>query len=102
MQRYNTHKSCESIISTHLHSNCNVRTFCSGTLTTLDYGKMCNLAWVDPPLTCDDYEGQKAGGFDNEKPVANRNDRTDVEGCCWWGRGKINSTLFFIAESVSE
>ena len=63
---------------------------------------MCNLAWVDPPLTCDDYEGQKAGGFDNEKPVANRNDRTDVEGCCWWGRGKINSTLFFIAESVMD
>ncbi|KAL7533832.1 hypothetical protein ACHAXR_008669 [Thalassiosira sp. AJA248-18] len=22
-----------------------------------DYGKMCNLGWVDPPLTCDDYPG---------------------------------------------
>ena len=39
---------------------------------------------VRPPPQ--DYEGQKAGGYDDDKPVANRAGRTDVEGCCWWGR----------------
>jgi len=36
--------------------------------------------------------GQKAGRYDNSVPVANRNGRTDVEGCCWWGRGVIQTT----------
>jgi len=57
-----------------------------------NYGLECNLAWVDPPKTCDVYEGQKAGGFDNTSPVANNSGRTDVEGCCWWGRGVIQTT----------
>jgi len=26
-----------------------------------------------------------------DSPVPNRNGRTDVEGCCWWGRGTINT-----------
>mmetsp|Transcript_2464 Transcript_2464/g.5045 ORF Transcript_2464/g.5045 Transcript_2464/m.5045 type:complete len:183 (-) Transcript_2464:179-727(-) len=53
---------------------------------------MCNDAWADPPRTCDVYEGQKAGGFDNSEPVPNGSGRTDVEGCCWWGRGVIQTT----------
>ena len=52
----------------------------------------CNAPWANPPKTCDVYPGQKAGGFDNSRPVANRNGRTDTEGCCWWGRGVIQTT----------
>jgi len=57
-----------------------------------DHGFMCNVGWVDPPIKCEEYEGQKAGGYVNDKPVANRAGRTDVEGCCWWGRGVIQTT----------
>jgi hypothetical protein len=57
-----------------------------------NHGFFCNVPWVDPPITCDDYEGQKAGRFENDEPYANRNGRTDVEGCCWWGRGVIQTT----------
>jgi len=57
-----------------------------------NYGKECNVAWADPPLSCDDYVGQKAGGFENNKPFESRAGRTDVEGCCWWGRGVIQTT----------
>ena len=45
-----------------------------------DHGFACNVGWVDPPKVCDVYEGQKAGGFDNSKPVANNAGRTDTEG----------------------
>lgn len=57
-----------------------------------NYGFFCNVPWVDPPITCDDYPGQKAGRFENDEPYPNRNGRTDVEGCCWWGRGVIQTT----------
>jgi len=57
-----------------------------------DYTYNCDNPWADPPLTCSLYEGQRAGRYDNSAPVANRNGRTDVEGCCWWGRGVIQST----------
>jgi len=49
-----------------------------------DYQKRCD--------TCDDYEGQKGGGYENEIPWANRLGKSDVEGCCWWGRGVIQTT----------
>lgn len=62
-------------------------TQCCPTLFTTDYGKECNQPWSDPPLVCTDYEGQVAGGYNDENPVANLAGRTDVEGCCWWGRG---------------
>jgi hypothetical protein len=39
-----------------------------------------------------EYEGQRAGRFDNSAPYANRAGRTDVEGCCYWGRGVIQTT----------
>ena len=49
-------------------------------------------AW-DPTLSCQDdgctsYDGQKMGAVDPESiPTKNSFGRTDVEGCCWWGRG---------------
>jgi len=57
-----------------------------------DYTKECNLPWNNPPEYCDDYPGQKAGGFDNSSPFPNSSGRTDVEGCCFWGRGVIQTT----------
>merc|ERR1719316_1798273 len=47
------------------------------------------------------YKNQQAGGFEfcNGEGCANaaapnfgREERTDVEGCCWWGRGVIQTT----------
>jgi predicted chitinase len=57
-----------------------------------DYTKECNKPWANPPEFCDEYEGQKAGGYDNTSPQANSLGRTDVEGCCFWGRGVIQTT----------
>ncbi|KAL7509036.1 hypothetical protein ACHAXN_008233 [Cyclotella atomus] len=57
-----------------------------------DYSHWCDNPWANPPEYCDVYEGQKAGGIDNTEAVANRAGRTDVEGCCWWGRGVIQTT----------
>ena len=48
-----------------------------------DYGYECNKGWANPPESCDMYEGQKAGKFDQSRPYANTAGRTDVEGCCW-------------------
>ena len=54
-----------------------------------DYSYTCDLPWEDPPEYCTDYPGQKGGRpvNDIEGGVENANGRTDVEGCCWWGRG---------------
>jgi len=50
---------------------------------------------------CRDYDPIKAGGWQFcggegckscEAPVFGREARTDVEGCCWWGRGVIQTT----------
>ena len=57
-----------------------------------DYTPHCDNIWADPPEYCTAYEGQKAGRYDNSKPVPNSAGRTDVEGCCWWGRGVIQTT----------
>jgi len=57
-----------------------------------DYTIHCDNVWADPPEYCDVYEGQKGGGFDSTSPVKNSAGRTDVEGCCWWGRGVIQTT----------
>jgi len=59
-----------------------------------------------PVEACQDYEGQKAGGWkyegegcvDGACPGSDAplfgvpKGRTDVEGCCWWGRGAIQTT----------
>ena len=57
-----------------------------------DHTQECNKPWANPPEYCEDYEGQLAGGFDNSAPVPNSSGRTDVEGCCFWGRGVIQTT----------
>jgi len=55
------------------------------------HSKECNKPWANPPEYCTDYEGQKAGGVVSS-PAPNHNGRTDTEGCCWWGRGVIQTT----------
>ena len=57
-----------------------------------DYTYACHNPWAEPPEYCEEYEGQKAGRYDNSRVVENRNGRVDVEGCCWWGRGVIQTT----------
>ncbi len=56
-----------------------------------DYNKECNKAWANPPEFCTDYEGQKAGGI-VEGRYPNKAGKIDVEGCCWWGRGVIQTS----------
>ena len=59
------------------------------------------LSYVSKGGSCRDYDGIKAGGWtfcggegcaNAPAPVFNRTGRTDVEGCCWWGRGVIQTT----------
>lgn len=52
----------------------------------------CNRPWANPPQYCTEYDGQKAGAFNHNAPVPNASGRTDVEGCCFWGRGVIQTT----------
>jgi hypothetical protein len=65
-----------------------------------DYSKECNKPWANPPEYCDVYEGQKAGGFDNSMAVPNSMGRTDVEGCCFWGRGVIQTTVRLLVHTL--
>jgi predicted chitinase len=57
-----------------------------------DYSKQCDMPWASPPQGCTEYEGQKAGGWVAGVATPNRGGRTDVEGCCYWGRGVIQTT----------
>ncbi|GBG27222.1 Hypothetical Protein FCC1311_034442 [Hondaea fermentalgiana] len=57
-----------------------------------DYSAECNKPWASPPETCSVYEGQQAGKEISNVELANRAGRTDLEGCCWWGRGVIQTT----------
>lgn len=59
------------------------------------------LNYVQTGGTCRDYAGQKDGHFvscggagcpNYAAPAFNKPARTDVEGCCWWGRGVIQTT----------
>jgi len=56
-----------------------------------DHLYKCNRPQEDPPEVCDVYEGQQAGRYDNSFPAGNSASRSDVEGCCWWGRGVIQT-----------
>jgi len=58
-------------------------------------------AYVNKGGSCRDYDPIKAGGWQlcggegcasSPAPVFNKTGRTDVEGCCWWGRGVIQTT----------
>eukprot|EP00854_Cymbomonas_tetramitiformis_P003643 gene3643-4578_t len=80
-----------------------------------DHGGWCNpadnpdvdksfdeyIAYVASGGSCEDYLGQKAGSWtfcpnggcpNYEAPLFGQEARTDVEGCCWWGRGVIQTT----------
>jgi len=57
-----------------------------------DFNYVCDDIWAVPPKTCDEYEGQQGGGAVNDEPYPNGANRTDVEGCCWWGRGVIQTS----------
>jgi len=57
-----------------------------------DYAYECNNPWAIPPETCTEYEGQQAGKAINDVPYPNAAGRTDIEGCCWWGRGVIQTS----------
>merc|ERR1712027_45391 len=58
--------------------------------------------YVNSGGICKDYAGQKAGGWEfcNGQGCPNPaaplfgqpEGRTDLEGCCWWGRGVIQTT----------
>jgi hypothetical protein len=52
----------------------------------------CNAAWKDPPETCDDYDDQKAGAWIRNVSAENFGGETDLTGCCYWGRGVIQTT----------
>ena len=57
-----------------------------------DHAAECNKPWANPPEYCEEYDGQVAGAFNNGSPIPNSSGRTDVEGCCFWGRGVIQTT----------
>jgi len=57
-----------------------------------DFMYNCDNIWATPPETCDAYEGQTGGKALNDVPYPNAAGRTDVEGCCWWGRGVIQTS----------
>ena len=57
--------------------------------------------YVNSGGSCRDYEGIKTGGWEfcggggcggSPAPLFGKESRTDVEGCCWWGRVVIQST----------
>jgi len=57
--------------------------------------------YVNAGGSCRDYDPVKAGGWNfcsgkgcanAPAPIFHQPGRTDVEGCCWWGRGVIQTT----------
>jgi len=65
------------------------------------YNLTAYFKYVNKSGSCRDYKGIKAGGWNYcggegcpscPAPVFNKTGRTDVEGCCWWGRGVIQTT----------
>ena len=66
-----------------------------------DYSAECNKPWANPPEYCEEYNGQKAGAFNNNSPVPNSSGRIDVEGCCFWGRGVIQTTGVWWVQLIS-
>jgi len=57
--------------------------------------------YVSKGGSCQDYDPIKSGGWEMcgangcsnpPAPIFNQTGRTDTEGCCWWGRGVIQTT----------
>jgi len=70
-------------------------------LSLQEYFQYVNSQPTEEDEICRDYEGQKAGGWEfcngeacpnPAAPNFDRPARTDVEGCCWWGRGVIQTS----------
>eukprot|EP01067_Filipodium_phascolosomae_P004255 Filipodium_phascolosomae@DN2745_c1_g1_i19.p1 len=57
-----------------------------------DIRASCHKPWLRPPQFCTEYPGQKGGAYDWNHHMANRAGRVDLENCCWWGRGVIQTT----------
>lgn len=75
---------------------CNPKEIYETNMTLEEYS-----AYIESGEGCRDYPGQKdgrwvecagAGCANNAAPAFGREARTDVEGCCWWGRGVIQTT----------
>ena len=69
--------------------------------TTMAFDQYLDYVQTYGAQNCRDYQGQKAGLWQScgangcpNAPAPNfgRPARTDVEGCCWWGRGVIQTT----------
>ncbi len=100
---------------------CAPKSLTGNTTPRWDYGGWCDpnisrtipsdaTAWINAnpkrpeTLTCEAYQGQKAGSFTfaectnnscwntNNVDTAGGRRYSDVEGCCWWGRGVIQTT----------
>jgi len=54
-----------------------------------DSSAACHKPWANE--YCTEYEGQKSGKWVSDVTPSTAG-RTDVEGCCWWGRGVIQTT----------
>ena len=65
-----------------------------------DYSKECNKPWANPPETCDVYENQLAGGFNSSSPYPNSSGRMYVEGCYFWWRGVIRTTVSVLIDEI--
>ena len=48
------------------------------------FGRAGNRPWANPPETCDVYEGQKAGRYDQSAPYANVGERTKSKSCSYF------------------
>merc|ERR1712032_773963 len=72
---------------------------------TYDSADAFLAALNDGSAECKEYAGQKAGGYTyagcpaagcenspGQSVIFDQPSRTDLEGCCWWGRGVIQTT----------
>ena len=91
-----TNSSKNILYFSHTHTNIHIHTPKPKSLYPQtgywDFMYDCENPWATPPESCDEYEGQVGGKAINDVAYANAAGRTDVEGCCWWGRGVIQTS----------
>ncbi|KAL7518476.1 hypothetical protein ACHAWX_003298 [Stephanocyclus meneghinianus] len=84
-----SNQATEDVFSCQVDENMEITAISSG-----------NQVRAPPPFKCQagTGEGFYAGYWDTETgtevadiPYSNSNGRTDTEGCCWWGRGALNT-----------
>eukprot|EP00873_Tetraselmis_striata_P015532 jgi/Tetstr1/435796/TSEL_024685.t1 len=85
----------------YLTPNCDPEVERDTDLSLQEYLQYVSSEPTEEEDICRDYEGQRAGRWefcDGEAcpnpaaPNFDRPARTDVEGCCWWGRGVIQTS----------